>query len=627
MPDVLFSAAARKDNRRLASSEMLLRTLELDWSQTELGPIDGWSEALKNTVRLVLSAPAPLAVLAGETGILIYNDSIKTIFSGIGSQGLGRPVTEVLSDAAGFYRDVISACAAGEAPSFRDVALKVARNGGAETAWFDLEFTPLLDGDGGHYAVLVHAFETTEKVRARRALERSEERLHLALDASGMIGVWDYDIGRDRVMVDERFMTLFGVKDGQDPKGVPLSAFMERIDVADRARVVGEIDDAIRTGGEFRSQYRVADGEGLVRSVLASGRVVKDAAGHAVRLPGVAVEVTAQVEAIEALMVSEARFRSLAETIPQIIWSSDGDGQHDYFSSRWYDFTGFDPARPDYDAWRELIHPDDRERVFDAWAHSQSTGAPYEIEYRFRHQSGVHRWLLVMAVSQRDEEGRIRRWFGTSTDIHEAKLITVEREIIAHELHHRIKNLFSVFNALVNLSARSAPDMATCVAELNGRILALSQAHDLVRPTSASTSEQTLHALVHRLLSPYADVLGPRLTCEGRDAPLGEGAATAFALVFHELATNAAKYGALSTPEGRVRLTTRVENDRLQVTWAETVKTMEGATPTLAASGFGSRLLALMVEGQLHGVLERRLEADGLMVEIGVPMRSLAHDR
>src|SRR5690606_38492613 len=130
-------------------------------------------------------------LLVGPTGILLYNDAIRTIFQSIGGDGLGRSIFDVLPEAAGFYEEALARCSEGEAPWFRDQALRTARHGTSETAWFDLDFTPVLESDGAHNAVLVGAFETTEKVRALRASQRSDEQLQLALDASGMIGIWD----------------------------------------------------------------------------------------------------------------------------------------------------------------------------------------------------------------------------------------------------------------------------------------------------------------------------------------------------------------------------------------------------------------------------------------------------
>jgi PAS domain S-box-containing protein len=622
MPDILFFASVREKSRRLAGSVMLHKMADLDWSAMELGPIDSWPETLKTSARLVLTASTPLALLAGPSGTLIYNDAIMRIFASVGPDGLGRSAPDVYPNLADFYREIIASCAAGRAPSFRDRMFEVERNGGSETAWFDLDFTPVIESDGAHSAVMVHAFETTDKVRTRLALERSEERLRMALDASGMIGIWDFDLATGLVAVDDRFMKLFGIEGAPGTDGTPIEAFTDRIDGADRERVIEEIDTAIRMRTDFRSQYQVTDSTGRARSVLASGRIVENASGTPMRFPGVAVEVTAQVEANAALAESEARFRTLAETVPQIIWSSDGDGKHDYFSSRWYEFTGRDPAAPDNDIWKDLIHPDDRERVFKTWDSARATGAPYDIEYRFRHHSGVYRWLLVMAMPQRDVDGRISRWFGTSTDIHESKLIGAEREIIAHELSHRIKNLFAVFGALINLSARSVDDVKSYAADLTGRIAALSKAHDFVRPTAGLPSGQTLHALLKSLLSPYTDGQASRLSFNGQDIALGEGAATSFALVFHELATNAAKHGALSIPTGHVQFTTRLEGGRLKASWKEIG--VPGTDRRSASGGFGSKLLALMVEGQMQGRLDRYWEADGLRVEMDIPALSIA---
>jgi len=622
MSNVLFFASANTLRRQLAENEMLRRTLDLDWSATAIGTIKGWPESLTVAARLVLSASAPCALLVGPSATLIYNDAVKAIFEGIGANGLGRSVFDMLPEAADFYRDAIALCAAGGMPSFRDRPLRIARNGGHETAWFDIDFTPVLESDGTYGAILINVFETTGKVQALRASQRAEEQLHLALDASGMIGIWDYDITAGRVMTDERFMMLFGIEGPWSADGIPLSSFTERLHEADRDRVVAEIEAAIRTRGNFRSQYRVTDTGGTAHWVLASGHVIGDQEGNPVRFPGVAMDVTTQVEANAALAESEARFRTLAEAIPQIIWSSDADGRHDYFNSRWSDFTGLNSVTAGADAWKALVHPDDVARVFAVWNKARETGEPYEIEYRFRHHSGEYRWLLVLALPQRHADGSIARWFGTSTDIHESKLIAVERDIIAGELHHRIKNLFSIVGALVSLSARSARDVESYAADLGGRILALNAAHDLVRPMSAQLPAQTLNGLARRLLAPYEGPRGARLSCEGEDVPLSEGAATSFALVFHELATNAAKYGALSAPDGHIVLKTRLEDGRLRVTWKEMGAAGASDTPS-ASGGFGSKLIALMIEGQKRGKVERYWEADGLRIEIDIPAHAV----
>jgi PAS domain S-box-containing protein len=123
----------------------------------------------------------------------------------------------------------------------------------------------------------------------------------------------------------------------------------------------------------------------------------------------------------EALAESERKFRAIADTMPQIVWSARGDGYHDYFNSRWYAFTGLSEGESEGSGWNPTLHPDDRERAWQAWSHSLATGAPYEVEYRFRDRDGTYRWFIGRALPIRNEAGAVERWFGTCTDIHEMK--------------------------------------------------------------------------------------------------------------------------------------------------------------------------------------------------------------
>jgi PAS domain S-box-containing protein len=112
----------------------------------------------------------------------------------------------------------------------------------------------------------------------------------------------------------------------------------------------------------------------------------------------------------------------LADFIPQLVWFTDAMGFHTYFNQRWIDFTGYtiaDSVGPDM--WNNLLHPDDQARARQVWGHSLATGEFYEIEYRFKSKDGSYRWFLGQARPQLDEQGKIRQWFGTCTDIQEQK--------------------------------------------------------------------------------------------------------------------------------------------------------------------------------------------------------------
>lgn len=132
-------------------------------------------------------------------------------------------------------------------------------------------------------------------------------------------------------------------------------------------------------------------------------------------------DVTDHRRAEIALRESEERFRAIANSIDQLIWATRPDGFHDYYNQRWYEYTGVPEGSTDGRAWNDMFHPDDQERAWETWRRSLETGEPYHIEYRLRHHSGQYRWVLGRAQPVRDEEGRITRWYGTCTDIHDLK--------------------------------------------------------------------------------------------------------------------------------------------------------------------------------------------------------------
>jgi len=135
-----------------------------------------------------------------------------------------------------------------------------------------------------------------------------------------------------------------------------------------------------------------------------------------------------RVEALAALRESEAKFRAIANSIDQMVWSTLPDGYHDYYNDRWYEYTGVPYGSTDGAGWNKMFHPDDQERAWAAWRQSLATGERYRIEYRLRHRSGRYRWVLGSAQPVRNEEGRITRWFGTCTDIQD---IVDAREVLA----------------------------------------------------------------------------------------------------------------------------------------------------------------------------------------------------
>jgi two-component sensor histidine kinase len=267
-----------------------------------------------------------------------------------------------------------------------------------------------------------------------------------------------------------------------------------------------------------------------------------------------------------------------------------------------------------------MFHPEDQERAWQAWRHSLETGEPYQIEYRLRHHSGAYRWTIGRALPLRDPDGRVVRWIGTCTDIDDAKRQAEQTEILSRELSHRIKNIFAVISGLIGLSARQAPEAKAFANDLRQRVSALGRAHEFARPHSEESrmtiEGSTLFGILREMLHPYPALADGRISFTGDDVPIDDRGATPLALVFHELATNAAKYGGLSTADGRIDITSERQGDDLVVKWAERGGPPVSGVPS--RSGFGSRLVDMSVIQQLNGSIERRWGTEGLTVTLTV---------
>ena len=199
--------------------------------------------------------------------------------------------------------------------------------------------------------------------------------------------------------------------DGSERDGQPLRADEWALARALRGEVVQSDVVEIEPFGEAAPAHPVA---AAMPIRLEEGAL----AGAVVAQTDISDRVRAEAE----LRASEARFRTITNAMPQMVWSALPDGDHDYFNRQWYDFTGLAEGETDGERWADVFHPEDQPAAWARWRHSLATGEPYEIQYRLRHHSGEYRWVLGRAVPVRNERGAIIRWLGTCTDIHEQRL-------------------------------------------------------------------------------------------------------------------------------------------------------------------------------------------------------------
>ncbi len=408
------------------------------WADTPLGPPETWPVSLRTILATMLNCPAAMFLAWGPEGTTFFNDAYRPVFGDRLPRALGARFREIWSDVWDDIGPLVDAALRGESVAQRNLPLMMNRYGVPERSWWSFTYSPVRDDEGRINGMICVTAETTAEVLAEQARRRSEERLDMALSAGGSIGVWDWDVAADRVTADSRFAALYGVEPERAQAGAPISDFFSGVHPDDLPRLRSSIEAVLGTGGRFEAEYRLVQADGSIRWVAAQGRCILAADGTPQRFPGVSFDITARKRTEQALRDSEDRFRGIINSVDQMIWSTRPDGYHDFYNDRWYAFTGVPAGSTDGAAWDAIVHPDDRERTWADWRHALDTGETYQIKYRLRHRSGLYRWVLGRAQPVREPDGRIMRWFGTCTDIHDLKLAE-ERQAFLLNLNDRLR--------------------------------------------------------------------------------------------------------------------------------------------------------------------------------------------
>jgi PAS domain S-box-containing protein len=329
----------------------------------------------------------------------------------------------------------------------------------------------------------------------------------------------------------------------------------------------------------------------------------------------------------EALKASEQRFRTLVEVSPQVVWFCGADGEITYCNPYWHEFTGLTLDDTRGGGWMSVVHSDHLERIRTSWSEALGSGATYEAEIPFKRASdGEYRWFVARGMPVLDGEGQITQWVGIALDIHERKQAEQARELLGQELAHRIKNIFTVISGLSSLTARQHPEAHGFVTKFRERLVALATAHDYGHRQShargADSTAQTVQGLIAEILRPYAQSLPDRFDVVGNDAYVGTNSATALALIMHEQATNAVKYGALSNRAGRVRISGNHSDGGYTLTWSESGGPKVAGPPE--HKGFGTVMAAQSTAQQLGGVIDHEWATEGLTTRLTIPLTNLA---
>ena len=320
---------------------------------------------------------------------------------------------------------------------------------------------------------------------------------------------------------------------------------------------------------------------------------------------------------------SEKHLRLAVTAAGVTLWSWNVDTNRLVLDARAYDLWGV-PHTVDvsFEDLSSRIHPADQDRVRAAFDATRGLDGAFEIDFRIMVGEEV-RWVSARGNGGEAEMlGRLR--FGVFLDVTGRKHAEEANELLAGEMSHRVKNLLTIAASLTSITSRSSTTTVDMARQLTQRLIALGRANDLVRPAQGKADKSALLGdLIAVLMAPYDDgeLYNERIRVSVPRIGVNEAAAMALALVIHELATNALKYGALSNEAGMLDVTCTAPENEAVLVWTE-----RGGPPVTkpeGSNGFGSKLVQMSVAGQLGGKIDYNWDAEGLIVTLRMDLNRI----
>lgn len=650
-----------------------------DWSESSLGDPGLWPQSLRITLDVCLHSAFPIVIFWGRDLSLLYNDAYHALLADKHPRALGQPARDVWPEIWDVIGPMLQGVLIdGKATRSEDLQLHLMRNGRRDEGYFTFSYGPIPDDDGNVGGVFCPVVETTERVIGERRLRtlrdlsglgRAETDADACRMAAHILAANQPDVPFALIYrFDERRGGASLVAAAGIPVGGHASPAEARFGDADAAS--GDPWGLARIAGRKVGQIRLRDlagkfgeppcgpwpsppDEAVLLPIVLPGEDRPAAAmiaavnpckrldvAYSYFLDRVAAKIAsamadARAYAAERKRAEEIRSREAAlrrteaelreaqrlGRIGSWRWDArtgeEGGDASDYLAH----IFGLDPTKPMprfADQKGLLYAPEVWERLDAAMQKTLRTGDGFELDLPARRADGDSIWITIRGEEVRDDNDRIVGLRSTVQDITERKRAQERVELLMHEVTHRAKNLLTVVRAVARQTARR--DSPAAFAErFDQRIAALGASHDLLVKNEWRGVD--LHELTRSQLAHFRDLFGSRIRVDGRPAMVKPSASQAIGMALHELATNAGKYGALSTDHGTAHISFGVTREngaaRFEMAWRES-----GGPPVVVPKrhGFGHMVIVQMVKHALGGQVALDYAPGGVVWEIRAPL-------
>jgi PAS domain S-box-containing protein len=470
----------------------------------------------------------------------------------------------------------------------------------------------------GAVLTLVLAALFADRRRSEVVLKQSKQRLQLALDGAEL-GAFSLDLATGRLDCDARAALMHGhnappltIKEGR--------RFVHKDDLV---HIDAAFEKVKSTGGAWNTEYRVLyppdhSLAGETHWIAFEGTVLCNSQGMPVSIFGIARDITQRKRAETLLSESKARLVDALTAGQVMAFEWDAVTHHSLRSENAADILGFEQEANSSPCSRFLshVHSDDRASVRKRIRELSPSNPSYALSFRYVGADDRQVWLEETAKGEFDAKGKLLRIKGLTRDVTERKRAEERQQVLASELDHRVKNVLATVSVVASRTRDSSRSMDAFVAALDGRIKSMATTHELL--SHRQWQGLPLRELVRRELAPYA--AGSNTDIDGPEVVLIAEAGQVMAMVLHELVTNAAKYGALSTKNGRISIRWRWQPNgsyMLAFCWRE-----HGGPVVMAPSnsGYGMSLIREAIPYELGGTVDFATTPDGVRCELAIPI-------